>query len=285
MGADHDPATLFAEAVRIMARLRGPQGCPWDREQTFDTIRKHTLEETYEVFDAIERRDWHNLSEELGDLLLQVLFYAQMATEAGYFTTADVVAGLNRKLVRRHPHIFGDQASADAGNLAKLTGTSADIGTAQVHRNWDEIKKAEKRSLSALDTIPRSLPALLEAAKLGSRAARSNFDWPDLGGIFAKLEEETEELRQAILIHPDDATTAHDEVVSEVGDMLFTMVNLARRLHVEPEFALRHTNAKFRRRFTAMEAASPRPLETMSAQELEALWAQAKEQESPSPAP
>ena len=205
-----DSAALFAEAVSIMARLRGPDGCPWDREQSFDTIRKYTLEEAYEVFDAIERRHWKDLSEELGDLLLQVLFYAQMASESGYFTIADVIAGLNRKLIRRHPHVFGDEASVAAGNAVKSALETSGIDAPQVLRNWDAIKQAEKAEpqpqSSALDSIPRSLPSLLEAAKLGSRARKSGFDWPDVEGIFAKLEEETEELRQAIGDHP--ATSA-----------------------------------------------------------------------------
>ena len=281
-----DSAALFAEAVSIMARLRGPDGCPWDREQNFDTIRKYTLEETYEVFDAIERRHWNDLCEELGDLLLQVLFYAQMASEPGYFTIADVIAGLNRKLVRRHPHVFGDEASVAAGNAVKSALETTGIDAPQVLRNWDAIKQAEKAEpqpqSSALDSIPRSLPSLLEAAKLGSRARKSGFDWPDVEGIFAKLEEETEELRQAISGHPPSPPPgAQDAIVSEVGDMLFTMVNLARRLNVEPELALRHTNAKFRRRFAAMEAASPQPLEALSAAQLESLWSQAKAEEHP----
>jgi ATP diphosphatase len=280
-----DSAALFAEAVSIMARLRGPDGCPWDREQSFETIRKYTLEEAYEVFDAIERRHWNDLCEELGDLLLQVLFYAQMAGEPGYFTIADVIAGLNRKLVRRHPHVFGDEASVAAGNAVDSPLETVGIDAPQVLRNWDAIKRAEKakpqRQSSVLDAIPRSLPSLLEAAKLGSRAGKSGFDWPDTEGIFAKLEEETEELRQAIRGQPSAGT--QDAIVSEVGDMLFTVVNLARRLNVEPEFALRHTNAKFRRRFAAMEAASPQPLEALSAPQLELLWSQAKLEESTSP--
>jgi nucleoside triphosphate diphosphatase len=295
MSPERDPAAasaaasaaLFAEAVSIMARLRGPDGCPWDREQSFDTIRKYTLEETYEVFDAIERRHWNDLCEELGDLLLQVLFYAQMASESGYFTIGDVISGLNRKLIRRHPHVFGEQASVAAGNAVKSALETTGIDAPQVLRNWDAIKQAEKGQAekpesSALDSVPRSLPALLEAAKLGSRAQKSGFDWPDVEGIFAKLEEETEELRQAIHDHPPASTPGGQEaIVSEVGDMLFTLVNLARRLHVEPEFALRHTNAKFRRRFAAMEAASPQPLEALSAAQLESLWSQAKAEESP----
>jgi len=270
-----------------MARLRGPDGCPWDREQSFDSIRKYTLEETYEVFDAIERRHWNDLCEELGDLLLQVLFYAQMASESGYFTIGDVISGLNRKLIRRHPHVFGEQASVAAGNAVKSALETTGIDAPQVLRNWDAIKQAEKGQAekpesSALDSVPRSLPALLEAAKLGSRAQKSGFDWPDVEGIFAKLEEETEELRQAIHDHPPASPPGGQEaIVSEVGDMLFTLVNLARRLHVEPEFALRHTNAKFRRRFAAMESASPQPLEALSAAQLESLWSQAKAEESP----
>jgi MazG family protein len=238
--------------------------------------------ECYEVFDAIERRHWPDLCEELGDLLLQVLFYAQMASEPGYFTMADVIAGLNRKLVRRHPHVFGDDASAAAGNAVTSPLKTEDIDAGQVLRNWDAIKRAEKQGTSALDSIPRALPALMEAAKLGARAQKSGFDWPDLEGIFAKLEEETDELRQAIDQHPA-SSPAPEAIVSEVGDLLFTLVNLARRLHVEPEFALRHTNAKFRRRFAAMEAASSQPLESMSAAELESLWSRAKLAESPSP--
>ena len=289
MTQERDSAALFAEAVSIMARLRGPDGCPWDREQTFDSIRKYTLEESYEVFDAIERRHWDDLSDELGDLLLQVLFYAQMASEAGYFSIADVIAGLNRKLVRRHPHVFGEQASLDAGNAVEFPLETENIDASLVLRNWDAIKRAEKAKpiSSALDAIPRGLPALLEAAKLGARAQKSGFDWPDVEGIFAKLEEETEELRQAIRSSSPRSTGggAHEEVVSEMGDMLFTMVNLARRLHVEPEFALRHSNAKFRSRFAAMETASPQPLETLPAAQLEFLWNQAKLAEGPGISP
>jgi nucleoside triphosphate diphosphatase len=282
-----DSAALFAEAVSIMARLRGPDGCPWDREQSFDTIRKYTLEECYEVLDAIERRNWEDLSEELGDLLLQVIFYAQMANEAGHFSIADVIAGLNRKLVRRHPHVFGDEASMAAGNAVESPLETEDIDSSQVLRNWDAIKRAEKTqpASSALDNIPRGLPALLEAAKLGSRAQKSGFDWPEVEGIFAKLEEETEELRQAVRASSSTAGVASEAVVSEVGDLLFTLVNLARRLHVEPELALRHTNGKFRRRFAAMEAASVQPLESLSAAQLETLWSQAKLAEDPAASP
>jgi MazG family protein len=285
-----DPAALFAEAVSIMARLRGPGGCPWDREQSFDTIRKYTLEETYEVFDAIERRDWTNLCEELGDLLLQVLFYAQMASEPGYFTIADVVAGINQKLIRRHPHVFGDEASLAAGNAVSAPLETSGIDASQVLRNWEAIKQAEKKKPkpddSLLERVPRHLPALLEAHKLGARAGKSGFDWPTVDGILAKLEEETAELREAIRTsapQPDGAPP--EAVISEVGDLLFTMVNVARHLQVEPEFALKHTNAKFRRRFAAMEAASSQPIETLSSEALEALWSQAKVDESKAASP
>jgi MazG family protein len=222
----------------------------------------------------------------LGDLLLQVIFYAQMANEAGHFSIADVIAGLNRKLVRRHPHVFGDEASMAAGNMVESPLQTEDIDSSQVLRNWDAIKRAEKTPASSvLDNIPRGLPALLEAAKLGSRAQKSGFDWPEVEGIFAKLEEETEELRQAIRASSAAAGVASEEVVSEVGDLLFTLVNLGRRLHVEPELALRHTNGRFRRRFAAMEAASVQPLESLSAAQLESLWSQAKLAESPAPSP
>ncbi len=284
-----DPAASFQEAVSIMQRLRGAQGCPWDREQTLDSIKPYTLEETYEVFDAIERRNWEDLREELGDLLLQVLFYAQMAAEEGRFTIADVIAGLNRKLIRRHPHVFGEQAAAAAGNSAKLTVTASD--SAQVLRNWETIKQAEKTDRSgyesALDSAPRSLPALSEARKLGSRAQKSGFDWPDLEGLFDKLGEETSELRQAIKDKENQVglpEASAQAIAGEIGDLLFTTVNLARRLKVDPEFALRHTNAKFRRRFAFMERNAPGPLETMSAAELDSLWTQAKDAEASTPA-
>ena len=284
-----DAGASFAEAVGIMARLRGPQGCPWDREQTFESIRKYTLEETYEVFDAIERRDWNHLCEELGDLLLQVLFHAQMASEPGYFTIADVVAGINRKLIRRHPHVFGDDASLAAGNAVKTQLNTTGIDATQVLRNWETIKQAEKaqssNKASLLDRVPRFVPALQEASGLGARAAKAGFDWPEVEGILAKLEEETLELREAIDHAPPAQPAPTEAVISEVGDLLFTMVNVARHLNVEPEFALRHTNAKFRRRFAAMETAAGQPLETLSPTDLQSLWAGAKSAENPGASP
>jgi XTP/dITP diphosphohydrolase/ATP diphosphatase len=254
----------MAEAVAIMARLRGPDGCPWDREQTFDTIKRHTLEETYEVFDAIERRAWPELKDELGDLLLQVLFYAQMAAEAGYFTIDDVAAGLNAKLIRRHPHIFGEVKAEDAATVLK---------------NWEAIKREEKKSsgtgeASMLADVPRSMPAMLEAGKLGSRAAKVGFDWPDAEGLFAKLDEEIGELREEL----NAPAARQDAIEAELGDLLFTAVNLARHLKVDPESALRSTNAKFRRRFGEMEkeAGGQDALRALGSDELEELWRRAK---------
>ncbi len=266
-----DAGALFQESVAIMARLRGPGGCPWDREQSFATIRKYTLEETYEVLDAIEREHWADLAEELGDLLLQVLFYAQMGDEAGYFSIVDVLGHLNRKLIRRHPHVFGEEASAAAGNRAQVDAATASEA-AGVLANWEAIKKAEKAksvdaSASLLDDVPRSFPALLEAAKLGSKAAKVGFDWPDSAGLLEKVEEECREIEAEVR-----AGAAPRAVEGEVGDLLFTVVNLARHLKVDPELALRRTNAKFRRRFAAMEQASDRALSDHNAAELEALW-------------
>ena len=271
-GTDARVGNLFAEAVGIMARLRAPGGCPWDREQTFASIRKYTLEETWEVLDAIERENWADLADELGDLLLQVLFYAEMASEAGHFSISDVIAGLNRKLIRRHPHVFGEEASAAAGNRAEGLETEG-IGASQVLRNWDEIKKREKTprgSGGRLDSISRAMPALAEAGKIGSRAAKVGFDWPDVRGVLEKLREETAELDAEI--HSEQQKAAAEEL----GDLLFTAANLARHLKVDPELALRDANAKFRRRFAAMESSAQKPLEELTGPELEALWARSK---------
>jgi MazG family protein len=278
-----DAGALFQESVAIMARLRGPGGCPWDREQSFATIRKYTLEETYEVLDAIEREHWQDLAEELGDLLLQVLFYAQMGDEAGYFSIVDVLGHLNRKLIRRHPHVFGDEASAAAGNRAQVDASTATEATG-VLANWEAIKKAEKSTggasasllnTSLLDEVPRSFPALLEASKLGGKAAKVGFDWSDRAGLLEKVEEECGEIEAEVR-----AGATPEAVEGEVGDLLFTVVNLARHLQVDPELALRRSNAKFRRRFAAMEQASDGALSQRSAAELEALWAQAKQREA-----
>ena len=256
----------LAEAVAIMARLRGPNGCPWDREQTFDSIKRHTLEETYEVFDAIERRAWPDLKDELGDLLLQVLFYAQMASEAGHFTIADVAANLNAKLIRRHPHIFGDVEATDSQTVL---------------RNWEQIKREEKRALgkqqgSMLDDIPRTMPAMLEAGKLSSRAAKVGFDWPSADGLFDKLQEEIAELQAELPPAMEKPAPAAAE--EELGDLLFTAINLARHLKLDPESALRSSNAKFRRRFASMEseAGGRDALADLTPQQLDELWNRAK---------
>jgi len=266
-----------------MARLRAPGGCPWDREQTFDTIRKYTLEEAYEVFDAIERRDFPHLAEELGDLLLQVLFYAEMAANEGRFTIADVLDHLNRKLIRRHPHVFGEDASRAAGNRASVDPETAGTATG-VLRNWEEIKAAEAPlreadpSASRLDAVTRALPALAEAAKLGSKAAKSGFDWPHWRDLLPKLAEETAELEaEAAAAEQSSAENTHfEKVEAELGDLLFTVVNLGRHLGVDAEMALRGCNLRFRQRFREMEQASSRPLEGLAPAALEALWAEAK---------
>ena len=276
-----DPARAaerFRESVAIMARLRAPGGCPWDREQSFDAIRKYTLEETYEVFDAIERRDFPHLAEELGDLLLQVLFYAEMAANEGHFTIDDVLDHLNRKLIRRHPHVFGDEAARAAGNSADVDA-KVDGSSAAVLRNWEEIKAAEKaatqpaHAASRLDSVQRAMPALAEAAKLGAKANKSGFDWPHWRQLLPKIAEETAEL-EAEAIAGDAAQ--NPSVEAELGDLLFTVVNLGRHLGVDAEMALRGCNLRFRERFRLMEQASTRPLEQLSPDELEALWADAK---------
>jgi nucleoside triphosphate diphosphatase len=261
----------LGESIAIMARLRGPGGCPWDREQTFDTIRRYTLEETYEVFDAIERRAWPDLKDELGDLMLQVLFYAQMAAEAGYFDIGDVAGNLNAKLIRRHPHVFPVE-----GELADARDSDT------VLRNWETIKQAEKKSAgsasddgSGLDDVPRSMPAIMEAAKLGSRAAKVGFDWPDSSGVLAKVDEEMAELRAEL---EDHSGVDSAKVEEEIGDLLFSVVQLARHLKVDPEGALRSSNGKFRRRFAAMEqqGGGYSGLSMRNPDELEALWSRAK---------
>jgi len=237
----------------------------------------YTLEETYEVFDAIERRNWPDLKDELGDLLLQVLFYAQMAAEAGDFSIADVIENLNAKLVRRHPHVFGDVAAETSD---------------AVLRNWDQIKQKEKEQKtpkqSLLGDIPRTMPAMMEAEKIGSRAAKVGFDWPKderVTGLFAKLAEETAELRDEVDVHARGVAN-DEELAAEFGDLLFTAANLARHLKIDTETALRGANAKFRRRFAAMEemirakGGESVSLSTLSAAELEALWQQAKQREN-----
>src|ERR1035438_5968 len=273
-------AALFQQSVAIMARLRAPGGCPWDREQSFDSIRKYTLEEAYEVFDAIERRDFPHLAEELGDLLLQVLFYAEMAANEGHFTIADVLDHLNRKLVRRHPHVFGEEASRVAGNEADVDA-NVQGSSGAVLRNWEEMKSAENRAKGAddaappsrLDGVQRAMPALAEAAKLGAKAQKAGFDWTNWRDLLPKLVEETAELEVEAA---SDDPARKPAIEAELGDLLFTVVNLGRHLGVDSEMALRGCNRRFRDRFREMELAAERPLEELGPDELEALWAAAK---------
>lgn len=262
----------FARLVEIMARLRAPGGCPWDREQNFDTIKPYLLEETYEVMDAIDARDWEGLADELGDLLLQSVFFAQMASEEGRFDIADSLLAINSKLVRRHPHVFadGDAKTAD-----------------DVLRRWDEIKAAEQESKAQeskaaprpkglLAGVPRSLPALVEAQKIAAKAAGAGFDWENVEQVFDKMREELAEIDAA------RATGNAAEIEDEIGDLLFVVVNIARFLKVDPEQALRKTNSKFRRRFSHVEdalAAHGKTPQQASIDEMEALWQAAKHNE------
>lgn len=262
-------ADEFVRLLDIMSRLRNPDGgCPWDLEQNFRTIAPYTIEEAYEVADAIERGDMEDLREELGDLLFQVVFHSQMASEDGAFEAADVAASINEKMIRRHPHVFeaSDNRSADDQIAA-----------------W-EVMKAEERAAkaknenasSALDGVAMSLPALLRAAKLQKRAARTGFDWTEAEQIFEKLEEESAEVKEAI------ASGDGDAIMDEVGDLLFVAANLARRLDIDPEAALRQANAKFERRFRTMETLAARQGQDFTALDLEAqeaLWQAVKKDE------
>ena len=289
----------FERAVSIMARLRAPGGCPWDREQTFDTIKPYTLEETYEVLEAIDARDWDELAGELGDLLLQVLFYAEMAGEEKHFTIDDVLDRLSNKLVDRHPHVFGDVKADTPG---------------EVVRNWQALKRQEKKKRqqdnadivkqehpdSVLHGVSSAMPALIEAYKISTRVAHVGFDWPNIEGLFDKLTEESDELRQNLEEYPAPGpqpqsarsvasargVTIPEELRArledEVGDLLFVLVNIARYLALDPESALRKTNRKFRRRFEYLEGKlreRGRKPSDASLEEMEALWQESKQQE------
>jgi MazG family protein len=255
--------TKFERLVEIMTRLRAPGGCPWDREQSFDSIKPYTLEETYEVLDAIDRRDWDDLRSELGDFMLQAVFFAQMASEEKLFDIGDSLDAINEKLVRRHPHVFADE-SAKTG--------------AEVLKRWDEIKTEERKQKKEapqdlLSSVPKALPALVEAQQITSRAARVGFDWSDKGQVLEKLDEERREFAEAC------ERGSQDQIEDEIGDLLFTIVNLARFVKVDPEQALRRTNAKFRQRFGHVErrlAAQGKQVSGTPIEELEALWQEAK---------
>jgi nucleoside triphosphate diphosphatase len=255
--------------LEVMARLRDPErGCPWDREQEFSTIAPYTIEEAYEVADAITRNDMGALKDELGDLLFQVVFHARMAEEAGIFAFDDVIAAIANKMERRHPHVFAD---------ANITSVAAQ------NRAWEEQKAAERRDRSreagttesVLDGVALALPALLRAVKLQIRAARIGFDWPQANEVFEKIAEEIAELRAEI-----DRGGEGDRLEDEIGDLLFAVTNLARKLDLDPEAALRRATAKFERRFRRVEAAAMEQTALPDLEALEALWQEAKREEN-----
>ena len=272
------PAT-FNDLVELMDRLRSPGGCPWDREQTYATLAPMLLEEAYEAFDALEearqgRPD--DLREELGDLLFQITFFAQVAKERGEFTIDEVIDQVHAKMVRRHPHVFGDTQAGDS---------------TEVLRNWEAIKAEEKRAAgklagekegtSILDGVSTKAPALMEAHQISTKVARVGFDWKSVDQIFEKLSEEVEELRAAIESHAEsNDEDDHAHVREEIGDLLFVITNIARHLKVEPEAALKLANRKFRRRFGYIEDELRKQTKTLNAaslEELEALWQKAKQ--------
>ena len=269
-GPGLDAGERFRRFTQLIARLRGPGGCPWDREQTPESLKPMTIEEAYEVVEAIDDGDDQELAGELGDLLLQVVFHAQMAAEADRFTIADVIERVSEKMVRRHPHVFGGETAETAG---------------QVLRNWEAIKQAELEAKggptaeggSMLDSVSARLPAAMEAYQMTIKAARVGFDWPDAAAVLAKLDEEVGELKGAV-----DARAGHAAVAEEVGDLLFVAVNVARLLGTDPESALKAANRKFRRRFRHVEERlreqGRKPAES-SLEEMDALWEDAKRRE------
>jgi ATP diphosphatase len=272
------PSSDISRLLEIMAALRTPgTGCPWDLEQDFASIAPYTLEEAYEVVDAIERGDLSDLRDELGDLLLQVVFHARMAEEKGVFAFPDVVEAITRKLVRRHPHVFGDLKN---------------LSPEEVKHLWDEIKREEKAERRAsreklgmspeaheagfLGGIPNVLPALTRAQKLTAKAAKVGFDWPDAEQVIDKIHEELEEVKEA------SSSGERDRIEDEIGDLLFSVTNLARHFNIDPERSLRRTNAKFERRFRAIEEAlrqQNKSLDEASLEEMEELWVEAKHAE------
>ena len=265
---DNSAGEKFQLLVDLMARLRAPGGCPWDREQTFDSIKPYLLEETYETLDAIDARDWRELTGELGDLMLQAVFFSRMAAEEGLFGIGDALDAINQKLVRRHPHVFGGETAHTGDDVRKI---------------WSEVKARESKEKSSdaarrglLASVPRALPALVEAQQISSRAAAAGFDWSDIGQVLDKVREELAEFEV------ERQTGTNAKIEDELGDLLFTLVNLARFVKVDPEQALRKTNAKFRRRFGYVEeslAARGRELAESNIEEMESLWQQAKERE------
>lgn len=272
-------AANFEDLIELMQKLRSPDGCPWDREQTYATLAPMLLEEAYEAFEAVEEaREGHphELRDELGDLLFQIVFYAQVAAEQGDFSINDVTNAIHEKMVRRHPHVFGDVNAAD---------------TATVLRNWEAMKQDERRAAgrsqredSLLDGVSSKAPALMEAHQLSTKAARVGFDWEILEDIFAKLEEEIAELRAAINTHASSNSEAdHTRIREELGDLLFAATNIARHLQIEPEAALKLTNRKFRQRFGFIERKLRKrnqQFDATSLEDLEALWQEAKSEKA-----
>ncbi|HUO83605.1 MAG TPA: nucleoside triphosphate pyrophosphohydrolase [Thermoanaerobaculia bacterium] len=253
----------FDDLVSLMRSLRSPEGCPWDREQTYESLRQFVIEEAYEVVDAIDRADRAGLEEEIGDMLLQAVFLAQLSAEEGGFTIADSITAIHDKLVRRHPHVFGD-VKADSPE--------------QVLTNWERLKKEEKKEKQEefFSGIPRSLPALQKAVRITEKAARVGFDWRKTEDVFEKLDEESEELRDAL------ARGDEQEIAHELGDILFTIANIARRLNVDAENALQQSNRKFIRRFEAVEkrlAQRNESFDDVALEEMDALWDEVKREE------
>jgi tetrapyrrole methylase family protein/MazG family protein len=264
------PGQWFEKLVAVQARLRAPNGCPWDREQTHHSLRTYLIEEAYEVLEALEGGDDAKFAEEMGDLLLQIVFHSQIAREEGRFTVAEVIREIHDKMIRRHPHVFGEAEAKDS---------------AEVLRNWEQIKAEERRSsatkggpnngkdgvkeASLLDGVSRALPATLEGFQLTRKASRIGFDWEEAGGVFEKLVEETEELKKA------SQEQDHQKVEEELGDLLFAAVNLSRFLKIDPEIALKKANAKFSRRFREMERLARkngREFKDLPRADMEALW-------------
>jgi MazG family protein len=252
--------------LKVMAKLRDPEGgCPWDREQNFDTIAPYTIEEAYEVAEAISRKDMQALVDELGDLLFQVVFHAQMAKEEGRFDFGEVVAAIVDKMIRRHPHVFGDETVADA---------KAQSLSWEAHKAEERRGRGDAAASSRMDHVPKGLPAIKRAQKLQTRAARVGFDWPSAGEVVPKLREELAELTQAM-----ETNASRSDLQEEMGDLLFSCINLARHLSVDAEMALRGTTTKFEQRFRWMEAELEglgRSVESADAEELETLWSKAK---------
>lgn len=277
---DLRPGEWFEKLVSVQAQLRAPKGCPWDREQTHDTLRTYLIEEAYEVLDALDSGDDKKFAEEMGDLLLQIVFHAQLAREEGRFTIADVIREIHDKMVRRHPHVFGTTRAKDSS---------------EVLRNWEQIKAQERRTnaqetnaqendaksklekpVSLLDGVSRGLPATLEGLQLSRKAARIGFDWNDVDGIFEKIREETAELRHAL------GSANRQKIEEELGDLLFAAINLARFVKVDPEIALKKANSKFFRRFVEMERLAQskgQEIAKIPREEMESLWETAKRAE------